>query len=603
MALEPRPRQALGDLPGVFALWIILAALFVACAVVSFTVTTEDAYISFRYAENIAGGYGLVFNRGEGAVEGYSNPTWVFLLTITDIMRLNTVNAARCLGLFFGALTLLELILLFRTLGEDRTVLGMMAALAVATAPCYLFWSQTGLENGLFIYLLVLGLRLAVQEEKNPQRFPFSAIAYLLLAVTRPEGIMYFVIIGAWKLVRSRSEKQGKTSGRFLLWAGLVIALFIAFLLWRYSVFHEWVPNTFFAKVNNGLRWNLRVGARYLIGFLNHSLWSPVILPTLAALWSRRFPASDLGRRLLWAVVLQASTLVLFVLYVGGDIHPNDRFGVPLIVFASISAFVLLSGLPDQGLRWWKSPVFWVTILFILANLGYSFPPAYGIEPPIGRPPNFLTANLAGLVAGRINPNDILSRFADPPVDALEFVGRDLAAEPGLDGLIAAEQCGKIPYFYGRPVLDLLGLNDPKIAHIVHSVGTWDLYANEILSHSPEAFVMVYRGGHFISRYYIENTVLSEPFRRRYRLDAIYHVEYYFRDIAGVEHKFDFELVRYRPVSEDALTPLTDEEIRWFSEHNPSVETPDALAEEVEAFRRLNEQDEEKVIRFRVDLN
>src|SRR2546428_487360 len=37
--------------------------------------TTDDAYISFRYADNLVHGRGLVFNVGE-RVEGYSNFLW-----------------------------------------------------------------------------------------------------------------------------------------------------------------------------------------------------------------------------------------------------------------------------------------------------------------------------------------------------------------------------------------------------------------------------------------------------------------------------------------------------------------------------------------------
>src|SRR5688572_25266220 len=41
---------------------------------------TDDAFISFRYARNLARGAGLVFNPGEAPVEGYTNFLWVLLL-------------------------------------------------------------------------------------------------------------------------------------------------------------------------------------------------------------------------------------------------------------------------------------------------------------------------------------------------------------------------------------------------------------------------------------------------------------------------------------------------------------------------------------------
>ena len=39
----------------------------------------DDAYISFRYARNLADGFGLVWNIGE-RVEGYTNFLWTLLM-------------------------------------------------------------------------------------------------------------------------------------------------------------------------------------------------------------------------------------------------------------------------------------------------------------------------------------------------------------------------------------------------------------------------------------------------------------------------------------------------------------------------------------------
>lgn len=47
----------------------------------------DDAYISYRYAENLARGQGLVFNRGE-RVEGYSN--FLYVLVMAPASRLTS---------------------------------------------------------------------------------------------------------------------------------------------------------------------------------------------------------------------------------------------------------------------------------------------------------------------------------------------------------------------------------------------------------------------------------------------------------------------------------------------------------------------------------
>ena len=64
----------------------------------------DDAYISFRYADNLARGLGLVYNPGE-RVEGYSNFLWTLLLAGgarlgLDVVRLSVVLA---LGAFLVA--------------------------------------------------------------------------------------------------------------------------------------------------------------------------------------------------------------------------------------------------------------------------------------------------------------------------------------------------------------------------------------------------------------------------------------------------------------------------------------------------------------------
>ncbi|MCP4708051.1 MAG: hypothetical protein GY869_05465, partial [Planctomycetes bacterium] len=168
--------------------------------------------------------------------------------------------------------------------------------------------------------------------------------------------------------------------------------------------------------------------------------------------------------------------MVIFILYAGGDIHPYDRFGVPLVVFSILATFIMLTTADWIQKPSWKKISYWIAACFVIGNLAYWFAPAHNITPEIAHPPNFLTANIAGLITGRKSPSEIITRFTSPPIDALEFVGRDLHDNPNINGLLAAEQCGKIPYYYDQPVLDLLGLNDKKIAAIVHDVSIWDLY-------------------------------------------------------------------------------------------------------------------------------
>ncbi|RKX21336.1 MAG: hypothetical protein DRP51_04400, partial [Candidatus Zixiibacteriota bacterium] len=57
-------------------LLLISVILFFIFAYLFWGYSIDDAFITFRYAENLADGYGLVFNPGGEPVEGYSNFLW-----------------------------------------------------------------------------------------------------------------------------------------------------------------------------------------------------------------------------------------------------------------------------------------------------------------------------------------------------------------------------------------------------------------------------------------------------------------------------------------------------------------------------------------------
>jgi len=161
------------------------------------------------------------------------------------------------------------------------------------------------------------------------------------------------------------------------------------------------------------------------------------------------------------------------------------------------------------------------------------------------------------------------------------------------------DQCGKIPYYYGGPVLDLLGLNDTEVADIVHSVSTWDVYAGAVLNKMPDAFVFAYTGNHLVSRYYLENTVLSEPFQSRYALSRIYHADNVFRLIDGSEYSFPLEMLLYTRTSSE--NPVSAIERTWLIEHEPLVDHPDGLAAEVDDFREYYSGNTDRIVELRVD--
>src|SRR5262245_41969191 len=116
----------------------------------------EDAFITCRFAENVAAGKGFVFNEGE-RVEGFSNPSLVMMLAAAVTAGLPAPQTAQAIGL-------LSVILLFVYLGAsagaERLPSDRLARLAtmplVATCFPFVFWAHQGLETALFATLLTV---------------------------------------------------------------------------------------------------------------------------------------------------------------------------------------------------------------------------------------------------------------------------------------------------------------------------------------------------------------------------------------------------------------------------------------------------------------
>ena len=98
----------------VFAL---VLAVFLFAAVRFLDHTVDDAFISFRYAENLVAGNGLVFNPGE-RVEGYTNFLWVVLIAPFLALGVDPELAARVLGLLAAVGALAAMV----RLGSPRTL-------------------------------------------------------------------------------------------------------------------------------------------------------------------------------------------------------------------------------------------------------------------------------------------------------------------------------------------------------------------------------------------------------------------------------------------------------------------------------------------------
>ena len=129
----------------------------------------DDAFISFRYARNLAHGHGLVFNPGLERVEGYTNFLWVVLLATLDRFGIRPEWGANLLSLT-ATVALWACVVWSASRGARAAgALALVPALFLAGTRSVAVWSTSGLETRLFELLIVCGvLRLGVEIEPAP---------------------------------------------------------------------------------------------------------------------------------------------------------------------------------------------------------------------------------------------------------------------------------------------------------------------------------------------------------------------------------------------------------------------------------------------------
>ncbi len=397
----------------------------------------DDAFISLRYARNLAAGRGLVYNPGE-RVEGYTNFLWTVASSLPFLAGWDAPAFLRGMGFASGILALLAAAWLARELVPGEPLAPGAAAVLAAACPWLVSESVMGLETAFFAALAVAGVAARLAEHRQPRRFPWSGVLFGLAALTRPEGLLVAGLVGLADLAerfRRRREGGAFPGRRFLLRWSLVAVPVAAHLAFRVAYYGDIVPNTFHAKVGGGLLAAAR-GLRYAGDFALHSF--PLLLAAAAGVILLRGGRDrDRGKQgFPWRFVPLGIALVYaaYVVKVGGDYKPTYRFFATPTLFLVPWAGAGLAALARRAGRL-ALPVLG---LFLLLAGGGSW--------ALGGPTRAFVAWRASVL----------------PVH--RAAGRWLGQHFPPDAWLATGNAGVLPYESGLPTIDMYGLCDRHIA-------------------------------------------------------------------------------------------------------------------------------------------
>jgi len=401
----------------------------------------DDAFIPFRYANNVAAGLGLVWNRGE-RVEGYSSPLWLGLLVVGKLAGADLPVLAGAMGVACSGLCLVFVHRFAIALVPSRVVAAAACAAASLAYPLY-FWAPAGLETTLFAALVTFAaLSLVV-----PSAWRWS-LAAALLGVARPEGPLLACALA----VLARVAHGRSVVRRGALALGLAPAL--AWLAFRRAYYGDWLPNTYYAKATG--TWMVR-----LEGGLLYAMWALGLLAAVAlTLWL----AGIADRQLRCALALV--TMVLAVVVVaGGDWMWHGRMLLPVLPALQALAAAGIARAP-RSRRW--------VLALACALAGSAFLPRGAL--------------LTDALAGRALPPTAYQEGTMVPASLV--AARFIAARYPADALVAVNHAGALPYALPNPVLDMAGLCDHHIAHAVEGLLHHKFDAAYVLSRKPRLVVL-----------------------------------------------------------------------------------------------------------------
>jgi hypothetical protein len=165
--------------------WIALSLLALLARLLPGERTIDDAFITFRYVENLVAGRGFVYNPGE-RVLGTTTPLFTLLLTAEKLVlpgaRLPAL--ARATNALAGALSVAILAWIGRhALGVPG--LGLAAGLLWALSPMAVTFAIGGMETSVYVLLLLSALATYALGRSR-----WSALFCALATLTRPDALL-----------------------------------------------------------------------------------------------------------------------------------------------------------------------------------------------------------------------------------------------------------------------------------------------------------------------------------------------------------------------------------------------------------------------------
>ncbi len=423
--MEQLPRNTVFLLLGAAALAVVLrAATFWHSGF-----QADDAWITYRYARNLAAGEGFVYNAGEW-VYGTTTPLLTLLLAGAEWLGLPLPWAALAINLAATAVILWAAAHIMRR-RADAWLLALGLVL-IAAGPSQILWSVSGMETALFTAFLLTGVAAYVERD-----WRWLAVAGAGAFLTRFDGLVFWLAVAVSELAlfalarRRRVEVRGLGAAASLKGAGLAVLLAAPWLVFAGFYFHDLVPNSVWAKLAlyGEAGFDRTSPAAAVAGLLRAGFlpWFVEVPLAVAALLAAAWPLSRLIVLPVWVFGYLAFLLL-------GATHIHPWYPAPAHAAIAVAAAIGLARLFAWAIGGRRALSIAAALALAIVALAYG---------PLGA---------AREAASR--QGDYEHAHAD--------IARYLAQRARPDEVIYAWDIGNIGYLTGNPILDFVGIVSPE---------------------------------------------------------------------------------------------------------------------------------------------
>ncbi|MFC2166789.1 hypothetical protein ACFLQZ_02370 [Acidobacteriota bacterium] len=479
----------------------ILITLSILTIFLFFKFSTEDSYITYRYAQNIVDGNGFFYNPGEEFL-GTTAPFYGLILAFFGFLGFSIPSASGILSALSLSLTVLLLYLL--TLRKGYPLVGLLAGLFILLNPWYL---QTFGGETYFQLLMVMAAFYFYDQQKYIPATLFSAFAFL----ARPDGIILVAIF-----FTDYALKNKKIPIKEIV---LFILVCLPFFLFYYVQFHTFLPSTLEAKqaqYASGLWRNFLPGITHFAGLLVKETRLLLCLAPLGIIGASFL----LFSRKIWFLI--ASWAILHTLgYTFLKVPFYHWYPIPLLTLLMLmSAFSIhfIISVPrffkEDLTRKWKVRLFNQEIKVSTTrfkDVGFSLKWTYRALSGL-----IIVLIFASLVGGIKAYSHTYKSLPFPKLVLYTKAGQWAAENTPPDSSIAFLEVGYFGYFAQRKIIDLVGLVTPGVSEHIHNRDfQWAVLAYEpdyyIYNSEFEALLEQFMDQPWFKKSYKEIEVLSQP--------------------------------------------------------------------------------------------